>query len=203
MDGSMRAPWQGSMRRSPRALHARGWALRWAKKGESRVARTNGPRRGRRFRPLVVALSSALAIALGAFAGSAYGYFSSTGAGSGHGTVGTTVSVTLSAATATPSLVPGGSGTVYFTVKNTNSLSVTLTSVTAASVTTSSNGSCPTTNLTAPTIPYSSFTPITVGGQTTSGTEAIAGLVKLATSAPTACQGVTFTLSLTVSGKIS
>lgn len=166
--------------------------------------------RVRKVRLLGVA-SVVAALLLGVGAGSAYAYIKgASGPGSGHATaVGSLATVTVNAATATASLYPGGSGTVYFTLQNTNPLSVSFSEVTAASVTSTSNSSCPGTNITFPTgfptTPYSFSPAITVGAgsvgsPTTSGTQYISGLVTLSSSAPNACQGVSFTVALTLSG---
>jgi hypothetical protein len=185
------------MTRHPTPLHAarRGRRLWWLHAGK----------RGRRLWRLP--LVAVVALVLGSGGGLAYAYFGALGSGSGEARVGTVHDATIATATATPTLVPGGTGTVFFTLHNPNPVAVTFTEVTALTVTTSTGGTtCKTSNLTAvqtlSSSPFS-FTPIPVAGGATTTTESIAGLVKLATTAPSTCQGVTFTVTLTLSGKTS
>ena len=174
----------------PRHAARRGRRLWWLHAG----------RRGRRLWRLP--LVAAGAVVIGTSGGVSYAYFSAIGSGTGQVAVGTVADATVASATATPSLVPGGTGTVFFTLHNPNPLPVTFTTVTAATVTTSTPATCPTTALSARSLPFSGFTPITVKAAATSP-ESIAGLVRLASAAPSACQGATFAVTLTLSGKTS
>lgn len=146
---------------------------------------------------------SALALSLGVGGGTAWAYFTSTGSGTGHATVGSPVSLTITATSGTADLLPGGTGAVYFTLTNNNPFGVTFTQVaTGATVVSTNIVACPSANVSiSPALPYT-FTPaVTVSANTTSGTKSIANLVALANTAPSACQNVTFTVTLTLQGK--
>jgi hypothetical protein len=146
------------------------------------------------------------ALVLGVGAGSAYAYLTSHGSGTGSGSVGSAAAVTVTATSGTADLVPGGTGAAYFTLKNINNpFGVTFNTVTAASVVSNNTGSCPSSNISiAPSsLPYTFSPAVTVGASTTSGTESIPNLVKLSSSAPGTCQGVTFKVTLTLSGQQS
>jgi predicted ribosomally synthesized peptide with SipW-like signal peptide len=149
---------------------------------------------------LIVAL---VALILGVGGGGAYAYFSSSASGSGSvATARIPVTTTVTAASGAADLVPGGTGAVSFTLTSADPFGATFNDVTGASVISSSNASgCPTSNLTiAQTIPYAFSPAITVTHSGSSATESIAGLVRLSSSAPSACQGVIFTVNLTLSG---
>jgi hypothetical protein len=156
----------------------------------------------RRSRLSLVA-GGVVAVLIGLGAGSADAYFTSHGSGTGSATTGSPVTITVTAASGTADLLPGSSGKTYFTLTNHNSLGASFTQVIAASVSSTSSGSCPGSNITFPSFPYTFSPAVTVGAGlgTLSGTQSIAGLVTLSSSAPNACQGVTFTVSLTLSGQ--
>jgi len=143
------------------------------------------------------------ALVLGVSAGSAYAYFKSTGSGNGSASVRSAVNVTVTTATATASLLPGGKGDVYFTLTNNNPFAVTFSSVTAGAAVASNNiTACPNSNISlAQTLPYPLSPTITVNANSTNVAESIANLVQLSSSAPSTCQGVTFTVTLSLSGQ--
>ena len=159
------------------------------------------PRR-RRWR-LVPVAGAAAALAAGLGAGGAYAYFTSTGSGSGHATVGSPVSVTVSATSGAADLLPGRTGAASFTLRNTNPFAASFNVVaTGATVVSNNTGLCATSNVSiAPALPYAVFPALTVSADGTSGTESIPGLVKLAANAPSSCQGVTFKVTLTLTGQ--
>ncbi len=158
------------------------------------------PPRRRRRAPLLIVAASALAVGL--IAGTAWSYVTASGSGTGLGKIGTTTTVTVTAATATASLLPAGTGAAYFTLKNTNPFVVTFTKLTGATIVSNTVTACPSANVSiVPTMPYTLPTAVTVAASTTSPTKSIPTLVKLAATAPTGCQGVTFTLTLTFTGK--
>lgn len=152
-------------------------------------------------RRLVVALVAAVGVVVLA-SGSAFAYFTASGTKTGNATVGTDVIVTVTAATAANDLFPGTSGTVRFTLKNTNSFTTNFTSVTGASVTSGNPGGCPASNIIVATLPLT-ITKITVAAGQTTGTQTISTLISMSSTAPNACQGVAFTVSLTLSGQSS
>ena len=152
----------------------------------------------RRLVPVAIAVVGLVAALSG---GAAFAYFTGHGSGPGHATTGSAVTVTISTASGTPDLHPGASGTIYFTLNNTgNPLGVSFKKVTALTVTGPTSGGCiGTSYLTVPTTFPVSITPVSVGPNT-STTASIPGLVTLSASAPNACQGVTFTYSISLLG---
>lgn len=150
----------------------------------------------------------AVLVAVLAIAGIAFAVWTANGTGSGNAKALTAASVTVNAVTGAADLYPGGpGGAVYFTLTNTNPYAITFDELTAASVSGVSGGiggspACATTDLTVATMPITGLS-LTVGANTTSGTQSIAGVVSMNSSAPDACQDATFTVSLTLSGSQS
>ena len=146
-------------------------------------------------------LGAVVLLGLGVGGGAAYAYFTTSGLGPGSASVGSPVTITVTGVSGSPDLLPGGTGAVSFTLTNTNAFGATFTTVTpGATVVSQNTGACASSNITiAPTLPYS-FSPVVVSAGTTSVTQSIPNLVKLAPSAPTGCQGVKFTVTLTLSG---
>jgi hypothetical protein len=133
--------------------------------------------------------------------GMAFALWSASGTGSGTSTALSAQTVTVTAVTGTADLYPGFTdGDVSFTLTNNNPYPVTFTSMTAGTVT-SSNGGCPA--ATHLSVDNASGLSLTVAGNSTSGTLSIPDVVTMASGAPNACQGVTFTIALTLSGSQS
>jgi camelysin-like metallo-endopeptidase len=151
-------------------------------------------------RMTVVVVTAVLAIIVGG--GGAYAYFTGNGSGTGTATVGAPVNVTVAAATAANDLFPGLPGTVKFTLKNTNSFTTNFTSVTGATVTSGNPSGCPASNIIVATLPLTISTITVTSGQTT-GTQTISTLISMSSTAPNPCQGVAFTVALTLSGQTS
>ena len=138
--------------------------------------------------------------------GGAFAYFTtSPSSGSSDAVTGTAVTVNAVATTGTADLLPGRTGTVYFDLHNTNSVGGTFDQVLPGATVVSDNpGLSASSNISiAPALPYTFSPPITVTPGSTSESQPIAGLVTLAGDAPGTCQGVTFTVSLTLSGRTS
>lgn len=130
--------------------------------------------------------------------GIAAALWSANGSGSGQAKALTAQSLTVTAATGAADLYPGFTGgDVFFTVTNPNPYAVTFTSMTPGTITSSNPSGCAATNL---SVLSASGLSIAVGASTTSATQSIANVVTLAAGAPDACQGVTFTVALTLSG---
>jgi hypothetical protein len=133
--------------------------------------------------------------------GVAYAFWSASG--SGAGTVKATSAVPLtvtSIATPLADLFPGKTDDLGFTVTNTNGYRVSLTTLTAISVTSSDQTACPASNITLSASPgYTLPTPVNVAANSSAG-GTLSGLVTMATSAPDGCQGKTFTVNLAFSG---
>lgn len=141
-----------------------------------------------------------LAVGLSLIAGVAYGYFRSGGSGTGSAGTGSAVNVTVTAATAANDLFPGHAGTVKFTLKNTNPFTTNFTSVKTVSVSSGNETACPAANILVATLPYSISTISVASGQTTA-TKTISGLISMSSTAPSTCQGMSFTVALTLSGQ--
>jgi hypothetical protein len=111
----------------------------------------------------------------------------------------------VAATTGKADLLPGHSGAVSFTLHNTASSSATFDQVVSgASVVSDNTALCANGYVSiAQTLPYSLPTPITVSPDGTSGVQSISNLVALASNAPNTCQGVTFTVTFTISGQSS
>ena len=135
-------------------------------------------------------------------AGTGLAYWSSTGSGSGTATTATPVSVTVNASTSPAAVLrPGGAGAAYFTLTNTNGFTATFNKVTAASVVSNDTTHCPSANASiAQVLPYTFSPTVSVGAKATSGMLNIPNLVQLASAAPNGCEGVIFTVTLTLSG---
>jgi len=137
--------------------------------------------------------------------GTAYALWSSSAQGSGNAKALTAVTVTVNAVTGTADLYPGGpAGKVFFTLTNTNPYAITFDKLTAASVSGVSGGiggspACATTDVSLATLPITGLS-LAVGANSTSGTLSIPSVVSMSASAPDACQGALFTLSLTLTG---
>jgi hypothetical protein len=130
----------------------------------------------------------------------AYALWSSTASGSGNAKALTAQTITVTAATGAADLYPGfTAGDVFFTVSNTNPYPVTFTSMAAGTITSSSPSLCPASNISVatPTISVTSA----VGDN--NAPKSIADVVSMVGAAPDACQGVTFTIGLTLTGSQS
>ncbi len=124
--------------------------------------------------------------------------WSAHGTGNGQSKALTAQTVTVASATATADLYPGYSGgKVSFTLANTNPYAITFTSMTPGTVTSSDQTNCPATNVTA-----SAKTGLTlnVAANATSAPLSIDGVAAMSIAAPNGCQGVTFTIPLTLTG---
>lgn len=149
-----------------------------------------------RTRNKVAALVIALTVML--TAGLAVALWTANGTGSGNARALTAQTVTVNATTGTADLYPGFTGgDVHFTLTNSNPYAVTFDSMTPGAITSSNPGACPAANVSA-----SSATGLSlpVGANATSGAQSIANVVSMDSGAPDGCQGVTFTIALTLTG---
>lgn len=126
--------------------------------------------------------------------------WSALGSGDGADEAVTAQTLTVTAVSSpTADLYPGGSGALQFTITNANPYSLTFTSVAYGAVTSSAPSTCPASNVTA-----------TAGGTLTSSINVIANAsavpgsissaLTMSLSAPDACQGVVFTVPVTLTG---
>lgn len=140
---------------------------------------------------LTVLLTAGLAVAL----------WSANGTGSGNARALTAQTVTVNATTGTADLYPGFTGgDVHFTLTNTNPYPVTFDAMTPGAITSSAPGACPASNVTAASATGLS---LPVAANATSGAQSISNVVTMAPAAPDGCQGVTFTIALTLTGSQS
>jgi len=136
-------------------------------------------------------------VAVVAGGGAAWALWSAGGTGSGRTTALTAQSITVTAATGPASLYPGATdGDITFTLTNPNPYPVRMTAMTSGAIT-SSNPACATTNITV--APATGLT-LDVAANATTGLQSINNVVSMVAGAPDACQGVTFTITLTLTG---
>ena len=149
-----------------------------------------------------VLLAAIVFLVFGVGGGAAYAYFTTRGAGPGSASAGSPLTIAVTATTGSPDLLPGGTGAAYFTLTNTNSFGATFNTVaTGATVVSQNTAACPSSNVSiAQPLPYVYSPSVVVGGSATSAVESIHNLVHLALAAPTGCQGVKFTVTLTLKG---
>jgi hypothetical protein len=109
------------------------------------------------------------------------------------------------AATGTAQLLPGRSGAASFALHNSNPFGAVFDQVDPGATVVSDNASlCASDYVSiAQTLPYTFSPAVTVSPGGTSGAQSVPNIVKLAANAPSACQGVTFTVTMTLSGQSS
>jgi hypothetical protein len=157
---------------------------------EGTTARTTQGRRRK-----IAAVAAFAAVAAGG--GAAWALWSAGGSGSGQASALTAQSITVTAAAGPATLYPGATdGDVTFTLTNPNPYPVELASMTAGAITTS-NPACASSNI---TVAPAAGLALAVGPNATSGVQTIADVVSMSAAAPDACQGVTFTIALTLTG---
>ncbi len=131
--------------------------------------------------------------------GVAFAVWTSSGSGSGSAKALSAVNSTVTAETGTADLYPGFTGgDLFFTVNNPNPYPVRFTSMTPSTVTSSNETACPATHVTVAS--KSGLTIDVPANTSTAVSRTIADAVTLAGAAPDGCQGVTFTVSLSLSG---
>lgn len=132
------------------------------------------------------------AIAVLAVAGVAYAFFTSSGTGSGTGSVGTVADVTIDSVTVDSTLYPGGSSTVHFTVNNpSTTTAVKVGSVVEDSIT-GLNVGCSASDFTFDAVP--------IGAISAGGAAPETGTLHMADTSANqdACKGSPLTLNLKV-----
>ncbi len=150
----------------------------------------------------VVGAAGGLAVGLGG--GAAFAYVANSSASNDASTV-SAVTVKAIGTTGSADLLPGRAGAAYFTLHNPNSFGLTFNQVAqGATVVSDNTGLCGSDYVSiAQTLPFAIPSAVTVSPGGTSGIQTIPDLVKLAPNAPSTCQGVTFTVTLTLSGQSS
>jgi len=147
-----------------------------------------------------VVISAALVAAAIAVGGSAAAFWTRIGSGSGSAGSGASAAVTLTPGTATAGLYPGSTIGVAFTVTNPNPTSVTIerfsldtTQGTGGFSVDAGHSACTVSSLSFPSQTQAGGW--TVAGNSTLGVS-LPGSLAMATAAPSACQGATFTVFL-------
>lgn len=171
------------------------------------ASNSNGGRRPVQYRARLLVLAIVPILLAG---GTAHAYWSATGSGSAEVKAATAAALGVTpAASPLGGLFPGKTGDLSLVVSNSNGYPVTLTKLTAASATSNDETGCPggtyitfppeiTTALAAGG--YVLPVPISVPAGSTATAATVARLVTMTTSAPNACQGRTFTITLSFSG---
>lgn len=148
----------------------------------------------------------AAGVAVGSLAaggGVAYAAWTAGGAGSGAARGLTAQAVTVNPVTpgaGGASLYPGGpAGWVYFSITNPNPYGMTVTHLSWGTPVSSDTADCPSTNVSvdanAPTTVN-----LPISGNATSGAFQVFNVLDMAHTAPDGCQGVAFTVPVTVTG---
>jgi len=128
----------------------------------------------------------------------AFALWSANGVGTSSAKALTAQSLTVTAATATADLYPGFTlGDVAFSVNNPNPYPVTVTAMTPGTVISSSPVNCPASNV---TVASATGLSIAVPANSSANNQTIANVVTMLSTAPDLCQGVTFTINLTLTG---
>lgn len=152
----------------------------------------------RRRRPLVMVVVGLITFV--STAGVAVALWSATGSGNGGAKALTAQALTITAAGApTADLFPGASGDLQFTVTNPNPYPISLTDVDYGAVTSSDQANCPAANLTT-AADGSLAAPIALNANAVNTPATIADAITLDVNAPDGCQGVTFTVAITLTG---
>jgi hypothetical protein len=150
------------------------------------------------MKPLRLTVIAAVVLGVAAMGGRAYAVFTSTASGAGTATIVSELHVDVQldgAGEASKELIPDATATVTAKVTNPNALPVILDSVTATGITTGKVG-CPGDVLSVELVPDP--LPFGNGEQKT-----ITVNVTMSAGAPSACQGASFTIPLTVKVRTS
>lgn len=166
---------------------------------QSLFSQTRRALAAQRWLRMPLLLGAVVALVVGIGAGAAYGYFTSSGNGSGTAITGTAQSVTVDAATGTPSsdLIPGASADLTLTLSNPNSFAVTLTSISeiGSTVTVVGGSRCTSAN-SGVSVPTQSSLSINVPAGTT--IIHIPSGAAMSTSSASGCQGASFQIPVTI-----
>jgi len=138
-----------------------------------------------------------VALVVGLGSGAAYAYWTSHGSGSGVASAGSTQSVTVVAASGTPSslLIPGASADLLVELNNTNTYAVTITGISQnGSVSAVGGSGCTTTGVSVPT-----QTGLNIS--VASGTGVVVHVpngASMSTASASGCQGASFQIPVTL-----
>lgn len=147
----------------------------------------------RRFATTVALVTGAL------FIGVAFASWTASGSGTGSAKAVSAVASTINSGTPTADLYPGqANGDLYISVTNPNPYAVSFTSATFGAVSSGDEANCPASNVTVDASASSLSINVPAGSTGTAAT--IADVVSMSSGAPNGCQGVTFTIAVTLSG---
>jgi hypothetical protein len=151
----------------------------------------------RRRAVLVVGAMVALVVGLGA--GAAYGYFTTTGHGSGATSIGTAAAVTLEATSGTVAsyLQPGSNADLLVEIDNLNSYAVTLTGISENGTTVTPVGGTGCTSANA-TVSVSSQTNLSITVPSGTTVVHVPGGASMGTAASNGCQGTSFQIPVLI-----
>ena len=135
----------------------------------------------------------------------AFAAWSATGTGTGSSLAYSAQTVTINAValpSSAASLFPGGpAGAVYFTVSNPNPYPIKITNIAWSAPVSNNVAACPSSMISVdPNAPTSGFN-LTVPATATSNQIQVNSVLDLAFSAPDACQGIGFSVSVSVTGQ--
>lgn len=148
--------------------------------------------RKRRLLGLVVIVGSVVV------GGTAAALWSANAAGNGQARAATAQPIVVNAATGAADLYPGfTTGDVYFTLTNPNPYPVEFTAMVPGLVVSSNPTACPASNV---SVVGATALTLTAAANATSASRTIADVVSMASTAPDGCQGVTFTIAMTLTG---
>lgn len=123
-----------------------------------------------------------------------------TGTGFGEAKATSALTSTITAGTAIADLYPGKvGGSVYFSVDNPNPYPVTYNNLVVGAITSSDPTGCPATS-TNITVASSITVSIALLANAATTAQTVSGVTTMPTTAVTGCQGVTFTIGLTLNG---
>ncbi len=143
-------------------------------------------------------VSMLVLVTLGVGVGAAWAYLTSTGSGAGIASTSSLTAVTLDAVTATPTtpLLPGRSGDATFEISNSNSVALTLVSVTSSGLISVTGGSgCTSLNDGVSFVDQSSLS-VTIPANVSNYVVDLPSSVTMSTGSATGCQGATFSIPI-------
>lgn len=139
------------------------------------------------------------AVAMTLVAGVAFANWTASGSGSGAAKAASATASTVTAGSPTADLYPGQTeGDVYISVDNPNPYAIRFTSASFSTVTSGNEAGCPASNVTVDASATGLTIDVPAGSAGVAST--ITDVVSMAGNAPNACQGVTFTIAVTLSG---
>ena len=155
----------------------------------------------RKFSKRAIIASLFLGIVLAASV--AFAWWTAGGSGNGYAKAATAsplTTVDVSGST-TADLYPGGTGTLKIQIHNPNTYAVTVNSITANGTATSGNAACDAANTVSMVAPLTGLSiSVTAGGNSTVQTFSNAVTMSYGASADNSCQGLTFSVPVTLTG---